>query len=69
MLFTVVLTIIAVLLIGSVLIQSRGTGLGAGLGGDGAVFRTKRGIEKKLQGITIVLAVLFFGLSFLGLFI
>lgn len=67
--FTVVLTVIAVLLIISVLMQARGTGLGAGLGGDGAVFRTKRGIEKKLQGITILLAVLFLALSFANLFI
>lgn len=69
MMFTVVLSILAVLLITSVLLQSRGTGLGAGLGGDGAVFRTKRGVEKKLQGATIVLAILFFVLSFVSLFI
>jgi preprotein translocase subunit SecG len=67
--FTVVLTIIAVLLIISVLIQARGTGLGASFGGDGGVFRTKRGIEKKLQGVTVILAVLFLGLSLANLFI
>lgn len=66
---TIVLTTIAVLLIISVLIQAQGTGLGAGLGGDGAVFRTKRGIEKKLQIITILLAVAFFALAFARLFI
>lgn len=67
--FTVVLTIIAVLLIASILVQTQGSGLGAGFGGDGAVFRTKRGIEKKLQGATIVLAILFLALSFANLFI
>ncbi len=67
--FTIILTIIAVLLIASILMQARGTGLGAGFGGDGAVFRTKRGLEKKLQGFTILLAILFLALSFAKLFI
>lgn len=66
---SVVISVVAVLLIIAILIQARGTGLGASFGGDGAVFRTKRGIEKKLQGITIVLAVVFIGLSFANLFI
>lgn len=67
--FTIILTIIASLLIISILMQARGTGLGAGFGGDGAVFRTKRGFEKKLQGFTILLAILFLALSFAKLFI
>jgi protein translocase SecG subunit len=63
MTLTIILMIISVLLMGAILIQARGTGLGAGMGGDGAVFRTKRGIEQKLQVITIVLAILFLGIS------
>lgn len=66
---TIAISVVAVLLIASVLLQSRGTGLGASFGGDGAVFRTKRGIEKKLQTVTVVLAVLFLGLAFAKLFI
>ncbi len=61
--FTVIIIALSVLLIAAVLIQAQGTGLGAGFGGDGSVFRTKRGIEKKLQTATIVIAILFFGIS------
>lgn len=66
---TLVLTIVAILFIASILLQSRGTGLGASFGGDGTVFRTKRGLEKKLHIITVVLAIAFFGLAFAKLFI
>lgn len=55
--------IVSILLVASILLQSRGTGLGAGMGGDGAVFRTKRGVEYKLQLVTIVLSIMFFGIA------
>ncbi|PIQ67955.1 preprotein translocase subunit SecG [Candidatus Uhrbacteria bacterium CG_4_10_14_0_2_um_filter_41_7] len=63
MILDIVQIILAVLLIGSILLQARGTGLGAGFGGEGTVFRTKRGVEKKLHNTTIVIAILFFGIS------
>ena len=50
---------IAVLLVGAILIQNRGTGLGAAFGGEGNVYRTKRGVERYVFIATIVLAVLF----------
>ncbi len=53
--------IISVLLISAILIQNRGTGLGAAFGGEGNVYRTKRGVEKYLFITTVVLAVLFLG--------
>ena len=56
---------LAVLLMLSVLLQQRGAGLGAGFGGDSAVFTTKRGAEKVLYNATIVLGILFFGVSLL----
>jgi len=59
----IIQVILAVLVMGAVLLQARGTGLGAGFGGDGTVFRTKRGVEKKLHNTTIVLTILFFGIS------
>jgi len=59
--------VISVLLIISILLQSRGTGLGSAFGGSGGVYLTKRGLEKKLFIATIVLAVLFFLTSFAGL--
>ena len=54
---------VAVLLVTAILLQSRGTGLGATFGGEGNVYRTKRGVEKVLFKSTIVLGVIFFGLS------
>jgi preprotein translocase subunit SecG len=54
---------LAVLLVLSILLQARGTGLGAAFGGDSNVYRTKRGVEKKLFQATIILAILFFGVS------
>lgn len=54
----------AILLIASILLQSRGTSLSGVFGGSNAVFRTKRGVEKSLFVATIVLAAIFFGLAF-----
>jgi preprotein translocase subunit SecG len=41
------------------LLQAKGSGFGAGLGGSTSMFRTRRGIEKTLFQLTIVLVVLF----------
>ncbi|KKS34478.1 MAG: Preprotein translocase, SecG subunit [Parcubacteria group bacterium GW2011_GWC2_42_12] len=54
---------IAILLMAAILLQSRGVGLSGVFGGGGNIFRTKRGIEKKLFVATIILAVLFFSIS------
>ncbi len=59
--------IVSILLIIVILLQSRGTGLGSAFGGSGGVYLTKRGLEKKLFIITIILSVLFFSLSLLGI--
>ena len=56
--------IIAILLAVSILLQNRGAGLSEVFGGSSNVFRTKRGLEKILFRATIVLAVLFFAISF-----
>jgi preprotein translocase subunit SecG len=48
-----VLTIIAVLL------QQRGASLGAGFGSSGELFTTRRGIDKNLFDVTVVLVVIF----------
>ncbi len=63
MAITILQAIFGALLISSILLQARGAGLGAGFGGDGNVFRTKRGIEKRLVTFTIACAILFLGLS------
>ena len=54
---------VSVVLIVAILLQQRGAGLGATFGGDGAAFRTKRGLEKGLFYTTIVLSVIFLGLG------
>ncbi len=60
------LLITAIGLIASILMQSRGSGLGATFGGgDTSSFRTRRGVEQRLYQFTIVLAVLFVTVSML----
>ena len=55
--------ILAIALILSVLFQVRGGGLGGIFGQASTVFRTKRGMEKTLFRLTIVLVVLFIIIS------
>ncbi|AKM82464.1 TPA: preprotein translocase subunit SecG [Candidatus Berkelbacteria bacterium] len=54
---------IALLLLVSILMQHRGTGLGGAFGGEGNVYRSRRGAEKFLFYATIVLAVAFVALA------
>ncbi len=62
------LIITSVALIASVILQSKGAGLGGLTGADtGSVFTARRGIEKTLFYVTIALAVLFFALAILEL--
>jgi len=59
----IALIIISVLLIVSVIMQSKGAGLGGLTGADtGSVFTARRGVERTLFRLTIVLSVVFFGL-------
>jgi preprotein translocase subunit SecG len=58
------LIITSVALIASVILQSKGAGLGGLTGSDtGGIFTARRGIEKILFRITIGLSVLFFILA------
>ncbi len=54
---------VSVLLIGAIILQNQGSGLGSAFGGEGNVYRTKRGLEKKLFIATIILSILFFGIA------
>ena len=59
--FYLALIITSVALVLSVILQSKGAGLGGLTGADmGGVFTARRGIEKTLFYITIILSVLFF---------
>jgi preprotein translocase subunit SecG len=58
------LIITSIALIASVILQSKGAGLGGLTGADtGGVFSARRGIEKTLFRITIGLSLVFFGLA------
>lgn len=58
--FQIALIITSVALIASIVLQSKGVGLGGLTGQDaGSVYSARRGIEKTLFRITIVLAVIF----------
>jgi preprotein translocase subunit SecG len=62
--FDIALIITSIALIASVILQSKGIGLGGLTGADtGGVFTARRGIEKTLFWITIGLSVLFFILT------
>lgn len=60
----IALIITSVALIISVILQSKGAGLGGLTGGDtGGVYTARRGIERTLFWVTIVLSVIFFVLA------
>ncbi len=65
---SVIQIIIAVFLMITILIQNKGVGLSATFGGEGNVYRTKRGAERAIFITTIVLAVLFLVTAMLNLF-
>ncbi len=55
--------VIAVALIAVLTLQVKGGGLGGIFGQADSVYRTRRGVEKTLFQVTIVLAVIFIALS------
>jgi preprotein translocase subunit SecG len=58
--FQIALIITSLALIASIVLQNKGVGLGGLTGQDaGSVFSARRGIEKTLFWITIILAVVF----------
>lgn len=59
----IALIITSIALIASVVLQSKGAGLGSLTGGDmGSIFTARRGIEKTLFWVTVGLGILFFAL-------
>lgn len=48
-----------ILMVLAILLQQRGATLGAGFGASGELYTTRRGIDKNLFEVTIVLAVIF----------
>lgn len=60
--------VISAILIVVILLQVKGSGFGAALGGmsGGSVYRTKRGLERTLFQATILLTIVFIFVSFLS---
>lgn len=58
--------IISIALIALTVMQSKGAGLGRMLGGDSSIYRTRRGVEKTMFNLTVILAVVFFLTSLLS---
>ncbi len=61
--------VISLLLIFTILLQQKGSGLGMAFGGDSSVYRTKRGAEKFIFRLTIILVVLFLLSALANIFI
>ncbi len=61
--FSIAQIVLSIALILAILFQVRGGGLGGIFGQASTVFRTKRGVEKTLFQLTIVLMVLFIIIS------
>ena len=61
--FTIAQMILSVALTAALLLQVKGGGLGGIFGQADTVYRTRRGVEKTLFQITIVLVVLFVSIS------
>lgn len=60
----IAMIITSIALIVSVILQSKGAGLGGLTGADtGSIFTARRGVERTLFQITVVLSILFFSLA------
>ena len=57
--FQIVLLVSGGLMILLILIQTRGASLGAGFGGSGELHTERRGVEKNIFQLTIVMAIIF----------
>ncbi len=55
--------LVSTLLIVLVLLQVRGTGFGAALGGQDTSFRTRRGMQRSMHRLTILVVVIFLSIS------
>ena len=63
---SIIQIILSIALIIVIILQAKGTGLGAAWGGGGGSYHSKRGVEKILYYLTISLAILFIASSLLS---
>ena len=55
----VVMIASATLMVVAILLQQRGASLGAGFGGSSELYTTRRGFDKNLFDVTVIMAVVF----------
>ena len=67
MILSIAQIVVATILIVLIILQERGGGLSQAFGGGSEFYGARRGFEKWLFYITVVIAFLFWGLSILGL--
>ncbi len=65
----IVQIIVSLALIVAVLLQAKGAGLGGIFGGEGGIYKSRRGVERTLFNITIGLIVIFFIVSVATVFL
>ena len=63
---TITELVVGILLIVAIMLQQKGSGLGAAFGGGNAVYNTKRGADLFLHKATIILSLIFFGVGLLA---
>lgn len=68
-LLNVIQIALAILLVIVILLQQRGSGMGAAMGGDSSVYRSKRGPDKILFQATIVISILFLAAVIANIFV
>lgn len=64
---SIVQIVLGILLVALVLLQAKGTGLGSAFGGEIAFYSTKRGVERLLFFLTIIVSFLFLTISVMGI--
>jgi preprotein translocase subunit SecG len=58
--------VIAVAVSSSILLQARGTGLSSTFGGESTAYRSRRGLERTLFRLTVVLIAVYVVISLVG---
>jgi preprotein translocase subunit SecG len=65
----IVQIIVSLALIVTILLQAKGGGLGGIFGGEGGIYKSRRGVERTLFNVTIGLVVIFFIVSVATVFL
>ncbi|MBK7202518.1 MAG: preprotein translocase subunit SecG [Anaerolineae bacterium] len=61
--------ILSIAVMALVLLQAKGSGLSGVFGGDGGVYKTRRGIERTLFNVTIGVSIAFFTISVISVLV